>query len=48
MKTLQRLLYKHTSENAQWNRKKKGENLEDVKLAPTRCQNLSISRIDPL
>jgi hypothetical protein len=26
--------------------KKKGENLKDVKLAQTRCQNLSISTID--
>jgi hypothetical protein len=48
VKTLQRLIYTHTadSENAQRNRGKKGENLKDVKLAPTRCQNLSISRTD--
>jgi hypothetical protein len=48
VKTLQRLIYKHTadSENAQRNRTKKEENLKDVKLAPTRCQNLSISRTD--
>jgi hypothetical protein len=29
-------------------KKKEGENLKDVKLAPTRCQNLSISTIDRL
>jgi len=42
-------LYNHTadSENAQRNRKKR-ENLKVVKFAPTRCQNLSISRINRL
>jgi hypothetical protein len=50
VKTLQRLIYKHTadSENAQRNRKKKKGKFKGCQVAPTRCQNLSISRIDRL
>jgi hypothetical protein len=29
-------------------RKRKREDLQDVKLAQTRCPNLSMSKIDPL
>jgi len=33
------------AENVERNKKKKGENLNDIKLAQIRCQNLSISTI---
>jgi hypothetical protein len=50
-KTLQSFMYKPTTnlENVQRNKKKKKrEKLIDVKLAPTRCQNLCISRTNHL
>ncbi len=42
--TLQNFIDKHTvdSENVQKHKKKKRENLQDVKLGQTRCQNLSM------
>jgi hypothetical protein len=50
-KTPQNFIYKHTAdfENVERKKgKKEGENLKDFKLAPTRCQNLSISTTNRL
>jgi hypothetical protein len=46
--TLQNFFYKHTIDldNVQMNKKKKRENLQDVKLVQTRCPNVSMSKID--
>jgi len=38
---LTNFIYEHITRRTK--RKKEGENLKDVRLAPTRCQNLSIS-----
>jgi len=49
--TLQNFIYKHTidrGETCKGIREMKRENLHDVKLAQTRCQNFSMSKIDHL
>jgi hypothetical protein len=48
--TLQNFIDRHTIDfkNVQRDNKKKGENLQDIKLTQTRCQNLSMSKIDHL
>jgi FKBP-type peptidyl-prolyl cis-trans isomerase (trigger factor) len=43
--TLQNIINKHTIEGI---RKKKRGNLQEVKLAQIRCQNLFVSKINPL
>jgi hypothetical protein len=46
--TLQNFMNEHTIdlENVQNNKKRKREKLHDIKLTETRCQNLSMSKIN--
>ncbi len=48
--TLHNFIYKHIIDlkNVQTNKKRKRENLQDVKLVQTICQNISMSQTDHL